>query len=173
MLYWRLKHINLMFRIWRRWRVMCFACMTPIQMVFRFWKTISTKIVLYCIHTLYFSILVRKHIIWVCKKCAKKCVNLRQNSNNRPHFRNLYAIKYASLKKVPAWLWVSGVISMEEFLLVFHVLSNGTPEENLQVCEYACVCVCLCNIPNKRKTYSSVYLHVFKCVFVCVYVFFL
>jgi len=25
-----------------------------------------------------------------------------------------------------------GVISMEEFLLVFHVLSNGTPEENLQ-----------------------------------------
>ena len=32
---------------------------------------------------------------------------------------------------------------MEEFLLVFHVLSNGTPEENLQVCEYACVCVCV------------------------------
>ena len=44
---------------------------------------------------------------------------------------------------------------MEEFLLVFHVLSNGTPEENLQVCEYAtyqtrgkptvlCICMCLC-----------------------------
>ena len=61
---------------------------------------------------------------------------------------------------------------MEEFLLVFHVLSNGTPEENLQVCEYACVCVCvsLQRTKNKRKTYSSVYLHVFMCVFV--YVFF-
>ena len=62
---------------------------------------------------------------------------------------------------------------MEEFLLVFHVLSNGTPEENLQVCEYACVCVCVSLQRTKKgKTYSTVYLHVFMCVFVFVYVFF-
>ena len=62
---------------------------------------------------------------------------------------------------------------MEEFLLVFHVLSNGTPEENLQVCEYACVCVCVSLQRTKKgKTYSTVYLHVFICVFVFVYVFF-
>ena len=176
-LYWSLKHINLMFRIWRRWRVMCFACMTPIQMVFRFWKTISTKIVFYCIHTLYFSILVRKHIIWVCKKCAKKCVNLRQNSKNRPNFRNLYATKYTSLKKyqpdcefqgLSAWKSFSSsftfflmepqrktyrCVNMLVCVCVFATYqTRGKPTVLcICMCLSVCLCVCMsffCNIPN-------------------------
>ena len=57
---------------------------------------------------------------------------------------------------------------MEEFLLVFHVLSNGTPEENLQVCEYACVCVCVSLKRTKQE--ENLQFCVFACVCVCVYV---
>ena len=132
---------------------------------------------MYCIHTLYFSSLIRKHIILICKKCAKKCVNLRQNSKNRPNFRNLYATKYASLKKYQPDCEFQGLSAWKSFSSSFTFflmepqrktyrcvnmlvsLQHTKQEENLQFCVFACVyvCVCVCLFCNTRNDLQKIF----------------